>query len=326
MGKRKYVQTTIMYPKRRNRYAANRTAKYISKRVTTKYRNGMYTRRRTSNKIGRSRYYLKKYRKKPRGFAGKVLAATSSLDELIINGTGKTVGGVGRANMYFTPLNLEWGIHDEIQKRINIDQDELNLLDGNVNYFLESCTQKTEFVNSHAAKVHCKVWYYKTRRDDTQTPKQMFDRGINQHGLSLGVDSTVITPFMSRDFTSGYKIIKSFSKTLEQGEKLTVVTNYSNKKINSDVFEAGNTTIRGTFGVIVRFVGDLSIGGEPRVVTTSNTDVMFHQQTTAKYRRMADSGITKRRLGSDLPIVPASTLVFANSDTGTAATITNNVA
>jgi len=206
-------------------------------------------------------------------------------------------------------------MHLAIQNQINIAEDNPSPAPLH-HYFLNAATTTIKYVNAHASKVHAEIYYYRARRDTAFSAEDSYDTGFSEHS-AYGSTGTRATPYMSPDFVSKFQILRVQRKHLEQGEHFTVHIRQGPMKINSDIFNSV-IHIRGSYGVAVKFVGDLGYNTVNGNVSTTAVKVLYERVSKVSYRRMTDSIPTRVRIGDELPAGQDDEMKFANSDTGTA--------
>jgi len=316
-------QLITSYTKKRRVFRAPSisTAMPIKRVVTTtiakrrpSYRRRAFSRRRTTYKTRRPRRRFKRAANKPKGFAGKVLAATSSLDSVIKHDTGSVNGQVGRNIIHWPEAVLSNALHLAIQGQINIAEDNPSP-SALHDYWLQQASSEIRYLNASAAKVHVEIYYYKARRDTTLSAEDSYDNGFAEHS-AYSSTSTRATPFMSPDFVTNFQIIRVQRRSLEQGQHVAVRLRYGPMKLKSDIFNK-IIHVRGTYGVAVKFVGDLGVNNAGPITTTA-PNILYERLQKATYRRMTDSIPTMVRIGDEIATGNQFDMRFANADTGTA--------
>lgn len=203
--------------------------------------------------------------------------------------------------------------------QIKLNTDQIGDTGGLKSCYIESATRKQTYINAAAARVTATLYYYTARSDCSSTPGTLYTAGFSTDGTIPGTDVSA-TPYMSSDFCQFFRITRTVTRVLEQGEHIVVNLRRGFHKADSDRYNR-NAVTRGSVGCIAKFVGTLGVGtvapSTTGIVSTAPVSIIYNTETRFAFRQMADNS-QYNYLQTAMPVL--STSQVANSDTGTAIT------
>lgn len=273
----------------------------------------MARRRRIKRIVSRSRRSFKRRSIPGKRFTRKVFDVISRTSQITDDvATVIRTATTGKALVSIPAVTLSQVQHQLIQGRLNTD--ELSDTSVRKNYYLRSCLNRYIYTNSSAAKVTVKIYKYRARFDYNNVPGTLYQNGFTAD-TNILFDDVNATPYMSPQFCSFNKIVSSYSKTLEQGESITVNCRVSNKTINKDRYNSA-LTVGGSVGHIMIATSTLGYDTVLAAVTTGQVELMVRTMTQIQFKQMADNTVNSYKNGTLPNVGLPGNFRFANSDSG----------
>jgi len=317
MPKRKYSvpndqgTLTTYFKRQRTTMAPLTRRKYVFRRSTLKKR--VYKRRpRRFVTARRRRTVTRRYKRKAKSFASKVLAVTTRTEQISSDVATKNTKNPGES-LYLCNLPItSFQTHVLIQSRLS--SDEVLDVAAKKDYHLKKQVQTHTYMNGSPYIVHATFYYFTVRRDSGVNPAVAYEQGFSQDGNLLFNDANA-TPFQSSDFCSLCKITKVVKRTLEHGSSYKGYLSHGPMRMSADRRNTINF-VKGSKGILAVFVG--SLGRDTTVgVTTAPIDILFRVQDSITYQQLSDSQLNNYR-DQKLPVgIPAS-FIGGNPDTSEA--------
>lgn len=291
------------------------TYKRVSARRALR-RRSRYTKRRTSYKARRSGRRSSRRSYKGNSFARRVLDVTSKAQSLIDDQVIQYNSTPGKAAGFIRPPVLDQNFHGLIQAQLN--NDTVAPAVNTKSYFLKSMVETQVHQNWSPVKVQLRCYYFKARRDSSQSALVKFNNGFTNDGGQL-VDDVAVTPFGSSDFCSFFKITRVVTRWLEQGESYKVVLSRKNLSINPDRYNQ-SLIVAGSRGCCVIASGDIGLNTTLATGTTGPVSVGVRLHLEAHYSQLADNQVNNNFVNRPDRTGTAATFRYANADQGVATT------
>lgn len=240
---------------------------------------------------------------------GRTNVWTNDVADVIRSSTTQSGSAIHLASL----VTLNNPDHINIQSRLN--QDELSDSSSKKAYYLSKAITSTTYTNSSANKVKVAIFYFIARNDYNYTPDQLLAAGFTSDGNILKNDPNS-SPYLSPDFCTYNKLLRSKTRWLEQGESMTVITSARDKFINNDRYN-NTTTIKGNMGHVLHATGNLGWDTTLLVPTTGQAELLRRTRTVISYKQLPDNQV-KNFYAASMPNGAIADFRFANSDSGAA--------
>jgi len=193
----------------------------------------------------------------------------------------------------------------------------------NTRLYIQSVKHNFMFTNNQTNNIFVDMYDIVARRDACLTPATSYYAGLTDQGVSNGYNAINVTPFMSKQFTTYWKVVKRTSLTLGPGESHRhIVTMQLNKEWSATRMEESAQHYAGlTHGTMLVAWGapDHDATGTANVSTGSVLiDLVYSRQIVFAY---TTPQIQSTRYITALPTITTERNV--NEESGAPATVSS---